>query len=69
MMDYERHAEAIQVIAAQQRHRARAEVIAVAHEFGIPVVIETTVPAGAPWYAPNYDPSKDQVQHYDQPIR
>jgi uncharacterized protein involved in tolerance to divalent cations len=71
MMDYELHAEAILIMQRQRAAKAKLlnEIVTVAHQYDIPVVIETTVPQGAPWYPPNYDPSKDQVQHYDRPIR
>jgi uncharacterized protein involved in tolerance to divalent cations len=72
MMDYELHAEAILIMQRQRAAKARLlnEVVAVSHHYDIPVVIETSVPRGAPWYAPNhYDPSKDHVEHYNRPIR
>jgi uncharacterized protein involved in tolerance to divalent cations len=71
MMDYELHAEAILIMQKQQAAKAKLvrEVVAVSHQYDIPVVIETTVPQGAPWYAPNYDPSKDLHGGFDRPIR
>jgi uncharacterized protein involved in tolerance to divalent cations len=71
MMDYELHAEAILIMQRQRAAKAKLlnEIVAVSHEYDIPVVVEVSVPRGAPFYAPNYDPSKDQVQHYDRPVR